>query len=153
MLWWLAEIHDDASDARADLRIREEIKMKFRLLATGVLLAALSSAACADDDKGCATLAGATGSAAPQGFNMRDGEAVDLISGAKTVHGKLLIFGDGGAFRAYWQPENSAEKYVLANAGVNTIRLVSTPPQGSPATHGEPGTAVPPQRVLSCPAL
>jgi hypothetical protein len=127
--------------------------MKFRHLATGALLAALSCAASAADDNGCATLVGASGSVSPQGFKMRDGEPVDLVSGAKTVHGKLLIFGDSGAFRAYWQPENSAERYVLANAGVNAVRLVSTPPQGTPATNGEPGIAVPPQRVLSCPSL
>jgi hypothetical protein len=127
--------------------------MKFRHIATGVLLAALSCAASAADDKGCATLVGATASTSSQGFQMRDGEPVDLVSGAKTVHGKLLIFGDGGMFRAYWQPANSPEKYVLANAGENTVRLVSTPPQGTPATNGEPGITVPPQRVLSCPML
>jgi hypothetical protein len=127
--------------------------MKFRHIATGALLAAVSCAAFTADEKACATLVGATASAASQGFQMRDGEPVDLVSGAKTVHGKLLVFSDSGAFRAYWQPANSAEKYVLANAGENTIRLVSTPTQGTPATNGEPGTAVPPQRVLSCPTL
>ncbi|CAB3792336.1 hypothetical protein LMG28614_03504 [Paraburkholderia ultramafica] len=127
--------------------------MKFRHIATCALLAAMSCAASAADDNGCATLVGAASSASPQGFQMRDGEPVDLVSGAKTVHGKLLVFSDGGDFRASWQPDNSPEKYVLANAGVNTIRLVSTPPQGTPARSGEPGTTVPPQRVLSCPAL
>ncbi|SIT38376.1 conserved exported hypothetical protein [Paraburkholderia ribeironis] len=131
--------------------------MKFRHIATGALLAALSSAAMAAEDDSCATLVGAASSAAPQGFRVRDGEPVDLVSGAKsdtkTVHGKLLVFSDDGVFRAYWQPDNSAEKYVLANAGVNTVRLVSTPPQGTPATNGEPGTTLPPQHVLSCPAL
>jgi hypothetical protein len=113
----------------------------------------MSCAASAADDNACATLVGAASSASPAGFQMRDGEPVDLVSGTKTVHGKLLIFGDGGVFRAYWQADNSPEKYVLAKAGENTIRLVSTPPQGTPATSGEPGTSVPPQRVLSCPAL
>ncbi|NKJ50451.1 hypothetical protein CIC12_27760 [Burkholderia sp. SG-MS1] len=127
--------------------------MTFRHIATGLLMATLSCAASATDDNGCATLVGATGSATPEGFKMRDGEPVDLVSGAKTVHGKLLVFADSGAFRAYWQPEKSAEKYVLANAGANAVRLVSTPPQGTPATNGEPGLAVAPQRVLSCPAL
>jgi hypothetical protein len=127
--------------------------MKFRHIATAALLGALSCAASAADENGCATLVGATTSASPQGFQMRDGELVDLVSGTKTVHGKLQIFSDSGAFRAYWQPVNSPEKYVLANAGENTIRLVSTPTQGTPATNGEPGTAVPPQRVLSCPTL
>jgi hypothetical protein len=153
VLGWIAEIRRGARDAPSNLKIREEIKMMFRHIATGVLIAMLSCAASAADDNGCATLVGATGSAAPEGFKMRDGEPVDLVSGAKTVHGKLLIFGDSGAFRAYWQPEKSADKYVLANAGVNAVRLVSTPPQGTPATNGEPGTDVPPQRVLSCPTL
>jgi hypothetical protein len=38
---------------------------------------------------------------------MRDGEPVDLVSGAKVVHGRLLVFSDGAVFRAYWQPDNS----------------------------------------------
>ncbi|HEY4294850.1 MAG TPA: hypothetical protein VGM85_00090 [Paraburkholderia sp.] len=127
--------------------------MKFRHIATCALLAAMSCAASADDETGCASLIGATNSASPPGFRMRDGEPVDLISNAKTVHGTLLVFTDGSAFRAYWQPNGSAEKYVLANAGENTVRLVSTPPQGTRAKSGEPGTAVAPQRVVSCPAL
>lgn len=131
--------------------------MKFRRLAIYGLLAAMSAiplAALADDAAGCATLVGATSnSASPQGFQLRDGEPVDLVSGTKAVHGKLLMFSDGAVYRAYWQADNSPEKYVLANAGTNTVRLVSTPPQGTPARSGEPGTAVPPQRVLSCPAL
>jgi hypothetical protein len=131
--------------------------MKFCRLATKTaLLAALSAmslTALADDNASCATLVCATsGSTSPQGFQMRDGEPVDLVSGAKVVHGRLLVFSDDAVFRAYWQPDNSPEKYVLANAGVNTVRLVSTPPRGTPARNGEPGTAVPPQRVLSCPA-
>jgi hypothetical protein len=69
------------------------------------------------------------------------------------VHGKLLVFGDDGVYRVYWQAENSAEKYVLANAGEDSVRLVSTPPQGTPAKNGAPGTTLAPQRVLSCPAL
>jgi hypothetical protein len=128
-------------------------KVKFRHIATGILLAALSCAAAAADENGCATLVGATNSATPQGFQLRDGEPVDFVGGTKTVHGKLLVFSDGDIFRAYWQPENSAEKYVLANAGVNTVRLVSTAPQGTPAQDGKPGTTLPPQRVLSCPTF
>jgi hypothetical protein len=133
-------------------------KLKFRRLATrAALLAALSAVALtafADEIAACATLFGATsGSTSPGGFQMRDGEPVNLVSGAKVVHGRLLVFSDGPVFRAYWQPDHSPEKYVLANAGVNTVRLVSTAPQGTPAANGEPGTAVPPQRVLSCPAL
>lgn len=135
--------------------------MKFRHLATAALLVStlgtVSGAARADDANACAILVGAASSGAPQGFQLRDGEPVDLVSGAKgtgkTVHGKLLVFGDNGVFRAYWQPSNSPEKYVLATAGTDTVRLISTPPQGTPATNGEPGTRLAPQRVLSCPAL
>jgi hypothetical protein len=132
--------------------------LKFGRLATSAaLLAALSAEApiaFADEIAGCAILVGASSaSTSPGGFQMRDGEPVDLVSGAKVVHGKLLMFSDGPVFHAYWQPDHSPEKYVLANAGVNTVRLVSTPPQGTPAANGAPGTAVPPQRVLSCPAL
>jgi hypothetical protein len=127
--------------------------MKFRHIATCALLGAVSCTAMADDPTPCATLVGATSSSTSQGFQVRDGEPVDLVSGGRTVHGKLLVFGDGGVFRAYWQPENSQEKYVLANAGTDKVRLVSTPPQGSPATNGEPGTQLAPQQVLSCPTL
>ncbi|ASW01277.1 hypothetical protein [Paraburkholderia aromaticivorans] len=127
--------------------------MKFRHIATCALLAATSCATLAADDTACATLVGAAHSGPPQSFQVRDGEPVDLVSGAATVHGKLLVFGDSGVFRVYWQPENSPEKYVLANAGVNAVRLISTPPQGTPAQNGQPGTAREPQRVLSCPAL
>ena len=127
--------------------------MRIRYFATCALLAALSCAAAAADDTACATLVGAASSGSAQGFSLRDGEPVDFVGGGKAVHGKLLVFNDGDVFRAYWQPDASPEKYVLANAGANTIRLVSTPPQGTPARSGEPGTAVPPQRVLSCPVL
>jgi hypothetical protein len=127
--------------------------MNFRLIATCALVGALSCTAASADENSCATLAGTTNSTALQAFRVRDGEPVDLISGAKTVHGTLLVFGENGVFRAYWQPENSAEKYVLANAGDNAVRLISTPPQGNPAAPGEPGTTLGPLRVLSCPKL
>jgi hypothetical protein len=127
--------------------------MKFRHIATCALLAASSCVAVAADDNGCATLVGTANSAAPQGVQVRDGEPVALVSDAKTVHGKLLVFGDAGIFRAYWQPDNGAEKYVLANASVNPVRLVSTPPQVTLAEAGEPGTVLGRQHVLSCPAL
>ncbi|MFT4065872.1 MAG: hypothetical protein QM685_14035 [Paraburkholderia sp.] len=117
------------------------------------MLAALHAAAATAADDSCATLVGATNSASPQGFQLRDGEPVDFVSGTKTVHGKLLVFSDGDVFRAYWQPANSPEKYVLANAGTNAVRLVASAPQGTPAPNGNPGTAMPPQRVLSCPSL
>lgn len=125
--------------------------MRFRQIATCALLAATSCATLAADEKACATLVGTANSTPSQSFRVRDGEPVDLVSGAKTVHGKLLVFGDESVFRAYWQPENSPEKYVLANAGVDTVRLVSAPPQGTPAQNGQPGTTLAPQHVLSCP--
>ncbi|WP_025596979.1 hypothetical protein [Burkholderia sp. WSM2230] len=127
--------------------------MKFRHIATGALLGGLFCASVSADESACATLAGAGNPGTPQAFQVRDGEPVDLISGAKTVHGKLLVFGENGMFRVYWQAEDSAEKYVLASAGDNAVRLVSTPPQGNPAAHGEPGTTLGPLRVLSCPKL
>jgi hypothetical protein len=136
-------------------------KMNFLLRATFAALVFTACDAQAATSSGCATLAGPATTAAAsgtasgmlQGFKVRDGEPVDLVSGARRVHGTLLVFGGNGAYRAYWQPENSAEKYVLANAGDNAIRLVSTPPQGTPVKNGEPGTALAPQTVLSCPTL
>jgi hypothetical protein len=127
--------------------------MKILHIATSSMLFAWSCAAIAAADIPCATLVGTANSATPQSFQVRDGEPVDLVSGAKTVHGKLLVFGDDGVYRVYWQGENSAEKYVLANAGGDSVRLVSAPPQGTPAQNGAPGTTLAPQRVLSCPAL
>jgi hypothetical protein len=127
--------------------------MKIRHFATWALLAALCSAATAADDHACASLVGAANSNSSQGFSLRDGEPVDFVGDGKTVHGKLLVFRDGDVFRAYWQPDESPEKYVLANAGTDAVRLVSSAPRGTPAPGGKPGTAMPPQRVLSCPAL
>ncbi|MBC8750983.1 hypothetical protein OKW43_001838 [Paraburkholderia sp. WC7.3g] len=127
--------------------------MRIRHFATCALLAALSSAAAAADDNACATLVGAVNSSAARSFSFRDGEPVDFVGGEKTVHGKLLVFTDGDVFRAYWQPDNSAEKYVLANAGADAVRLVASAPRGTPAPAGQPGTVMRPQRVLSCPVL
>jgi hypothetical protein len=127
--------------------------VRIRYLATCALFAALSSAAAAADDNACATLVGAASSSAAQGFSLRDGEPVDFVGGGKTVHGKLLVFSDGELFRAYWQPDGSPEKYVLANAGADAVRLVASAPQGTPAPGGRPGTSMRPQRVLSCPTL
>jgi hypothetical protein len=123
---------------------RAGLALVFALLLPGGAVAA---------DDACATLLGAAGAGASRGFSLRDGEPVDLLSGATTVHGKLLVFRDGDVWRAYWQPAGSAEKYVLANAGADAVRLVATPPRGVPAPDGQPGTAMAPQRVLSCPSL
>ncbi|WP_310630540.1 hypothetical protein [Paraburkholderia sp.] len=94
-------------------------------------------------------------------FVLRDGEAVDFSSGGQTAHGKLLLFHDGALYRAYWRPTGqpagsppaSAEKYALANAAPNGVRLISTPPQGTPANDGKPGIDTPPLNVFSCPKL
>lgn len=102
----------------------------------------------------CGSLVGVSPSGgAGAGFAMRDGEAVDFISGGQTTHGRLLVFRDGALFRAYWQPQGSEEKYALANAGPGSVRLVSTPPQGIPASDGKPGITTQPLQVLSCPKL
>ncbi|WP_233853228.1 hypothetical protein [Paraburkholderia sp. HD33-4] len=127
--------------------------MRIRHFATCVLLTALSSGAAAADDNACATLVGASNSSAAQNFSLRDGEPVDFVGAGKTVHGKLLLFTDGDVFRAYWQPDDRPEKYVLANAGADAVRLVASAPRGTPAPAGQPGTAMRPQRVLSCPIL
>jgi hypothetical protein len=127
--------------------------VRIRHFAAWALLAALSSTAAAADENACATLVGAAGSSSAQGFSLRDGEPVDFVGGGKTVHGKLLVFSDGEVFRAYWQPDDRPDKYVLANAGTDAVRLVSSAPRGTPAPGGQPGTAMQPQRVLSCPTL
>ncbi|WP_328809388.1 hypothetical protein [Paraburkholderia hiiakae] len=87
------------------------------------------------------------------GFALRSGEPVDFVSAGQATHGVLLVFSDGPVFRAYWQPQGSEEKYALANAGPDGVRLVSTPPQGTPTTGAQPGVATQPLQVLSCPKL
>ncbi|WP_244817691.1 hypothetical protein [Caballeronia sp. Lep1P3] len=91
-------------------------------------------------------LQAASGSA----LSLREGERADLTQGDKAVHGALHVYRDGAVYRVYWQPDGSAEQYVLANAGENSVRLISTPPRGAEVDAG-PGT-LPPQQVLSCPA-
>ena len=93
------------------------------------------------------------GTNATGGFALRTGERVDFVSAGQATHGTLLVFSDGPVFRAYWQPEGSEEKYALANAGPDSVRLVSTPPQGTPAGGAQPGVATQPLQVLSCPKL
>ena len=90
---------------------------------------------------------------AVSGFALRDGEPVDFIAGGKTVPGTLHVLKDGGIYRAYWQPQGRPERYVLANAGTDAVRLIATPAQGTPATDGMPGTTLNAQQVLSCPTL
>jgi hypothetical protein len=105
-------------------------------------------------DEPCGRLVGANGPTdSDGGFVLRDGEAVDFVSGDRAAHGRLLVFSDGAVFRAYWQPQGSEEKYALANAGPDSVRLISTPPQGTPQHDGKPGIATRPLKVLSCPKL
>lgn len=112
------------------------------------------ASAAGSTDAPCGQLVGPnTSGDASAGFMLRDGEAVDFIAGGQAVHGKLQVFRDGSLYRAYWQPQGSAEHYALANAGANSVRLVSTPPQGTPASDGTPGIASAPLQVLSCPRL
>ncbi|WP_250536243.1 hypothetical protein [Caballeronia sp. AZ10_KS36] len=99
------------------------------------------------DEPACGVLQGASGNA----LALQEGARADLVQGDKTVHGALHIYRDDAVYRVYWQPDGSAEKYVLANAGENSVRLVSTPPRGAKVDAG-PGT-LPQQQVLSCPAL
>ena len=84
--------------------------MNIRHIATCALVGALSCTTASADENACATLAGTTNSTALQAFQVRDGESVDLISGAKTVHGKLLVFGENGVFRATGSPKTAPKK-------------------------------------------
>ncbi|SAL57137.1 hypothetical protein AWB67_02612 [Caballeronia terrestris] len=121
---------------------------RFAALSLNILLATAATAASADDTA-CGTLEGAdAGSGA---FSLNEGEAVDLISAGKRVRGTLHVYRDDAVFRIYWQPDGSPENYVLANAGTDSIRLIATPPRGSPVAEG-PGM-MPKQQVLSCPSL
>lgn len=122
--------------------------------AVPLLLLSISSAAmAAGTDTGCGLLRGTSGDVADGGFQLRDGEAVDFVAGGKTVHGTLQLFKDGSVYRAYWKPQDHEERYVLANAGANSVRLIATPPQGTSAGESGPGTSMPQQQVLSCPSL
>ncbi len=135
--------------------------MTFRTMAPLTLWTVAQLAIAATGDGSCGVLSGAGGPAASaasgvpaaSGFALRDGEPVDFIAGGKTVPGTLHVLSDGGAYRAYWQPQGRPERYVLANAGTDAVRLIATPMQGTPAANGLPGTALNPQQVLSCPAL
>jgi hypothetical protein len=127
--------------------------MRLARLAPFVLVFASSVAVAATDEAECGQLVGAGNSSTQGGFQLRNGEPVDFVSSGRTVHGTLLVFRDGELYRAYWQPKGSPEKYVLASADANSVRLVSTPTQGVPADGGTPGTTLAPQHVLSCPTL
>lgn len=136
--------------------------MTLRTIAPLALWTVAQLAIAATGDASCGVLAGVGGGAgasgassvsAVSGFALRDGEPVDFIAGGKTVPGTLHVLKDGGIYRAYWQPQGRPERYVLANAGTDAVRLIATPAQGTPATDGMPGTTLNPQQVLSCPTL
>ncbi|MEM5437756.1 hypothetical protein [Paraburkholderia diazotrophica] len=139
--------------------------MTFRTIAPLALWTVAQLSVAATGDASCGVLSGASGGAgassassassvsAANGFALRDGEPVDFIAGGKTVRGTLHVMSDGGVYRAYWQPQGRPERYVLANAGTDAVRLIAMPVQGTPATNGMPGTTVNAQQVLSCPAL
>jgi hypothetical protein len=104
--------------------------MKPRTLAPLIFALASTIALAEGENSACGRLLGASGAAQPDGsFRLRSGEPVDFVGGGRTVHG------------------------VLANAGANGTRLISTPPQGNPADDDQPGTTLQPLNVLSCPAL
>jgi hypothetical protein len=128
--------------------------MKLCMLAP-LVLALVSSVALAEgQSSACGRLVGASGAAQSDGsFRLRGGEPVDFVGGGRTLHGVLQVFFDGNVYRAYWKPQGGHELYVLASAGANSTRLISTPPQGEPAGDGKPGTTLQPLNVLSCPAL
>lgn len=121
--------------------------MKHGIFTAALLCLMTFAAATGAAEPACGTLAGPAG-----GFRLRSGEPVSFSSGGKTVHGALHIFHEGDVFHVYWQPDGSPDQYSLANAGNDRIRLISTPPQGTPAS-AVPDTTLPPQQVLSCPSV
>jgi len=120
-------------------------------LGLGLVVEPAFAADSSDTAAPCGKLSGPSGPDAH--FVLRDGEPVDFSSGGQTAHGKLRLFHEGALYHAYWQPAASAEPYALANAAPNGVRLISTPPQGTPANDGKPGVDTPPLNVLSCPKL
>ena len=138
--------------------MKSSVMLSFPALCLAMALLAIAPAHAADASANaaapCGKLVAAKETDGPDaGFVLRNGEQVDFISGGEVTRGTLLIFHDGPLFRAYWQPQRSEEKYVLANAGPGSVRLVSTPPQGVAANGGDPGIETQPLLVLSCPKL
>jgi hypothetical protein len=127
--------------------MRRALATTLLCLSFSVSVAPMASAA----DFACGTLEGAATASAGGVFALKEGEPVDLVREGRRVHGALHVYRDDAVYRVYWQPQGSAENYVLATAGENSVRLVATPPRGSPVAQG-PGT-LPRQQVLSCPSL
>ncbi|EKS69536.1 MULTISPECIES: hypothetical protein [Caballeronia] len=102
------------------------------------------------DDAVCGTLESATNGQDGM-IALREGESVNFWRGGAVRHGALHVYKDGEVYRVYWQPEGSGDIYVLANEGTSAVRLILTPPRGTKVDTG-PGS-LPPQKVLSCPAM
>jgi hypothetical protein len=126
--------------------------MKRRSISLGAAaLAALAFCAQARaDDVVCGTLESATGGQDSM-ITLREGESVNFWRNGNVRHGALHVYKEGEVYRVYWQPEGSGDVYVLANEGINSVRLILTPTRGTKVDTG-PGS-LPPQKVLSCPAL
>jgi hypothetical protein len=121
--------------------------MKGPLILSILTLACIASTTAHADDPACGRLESGSGAS----FALKEGERVDFRHGDARVHGTLHVYKDVQVYRVYWQPDGSSEQYVLANAGENAVRLISTPPRGTKVDAG-PGV-LPTQQVLSCPAL
>jgi hypothetical protein len=117
------------------------------MVAASSLACAFGSVAARADDAPCGMLESATGGA----IGLREGESVNFTHGGALTHGVLHVYKDGELYHVYWQPIGGREQYVLANAGENSVRLISNPPRGEKVDAG-PGV-LPAQKVLSCPAL
>lgn len=102
------------------------------------------------DDVVCGTLESATGGQDSM-ITLREGESVNFWRGGTVRHGALHVYKDGEVYRVYWQPEGSGDVYVLANEGIDSVRLILTPTRGT-KVDAVPGS-LPPQKVLSCPAF
>lgn len=84
-------------------------------------------------------------------IELRERESVNFWRGGAVRHGALHIYQDGDVYRVYWQPEGSGDMYVLVNESENSVPLILTLTRGTKVDTG-PGS-LPPQKVLSCPAL
>jgi len=119
-------------------------------MCAGALATLVSYTHANPDDAICGTLESATNGQDGM-IAMREGESVNFWRGGTVRHGALHVYKDGEVYRVYWQPEGSGDLYVLANESATSARLILTPPRGTKVDTG-PGS-LPPQKVLSCPAL
>jgi hypothetical protein len=101
-----------------------------RTLATTLLCLSFSVAnAAIAADTACGTLESAAAASATDtasgAFALKEGEPVDLVRESRRVHGALHVYRDDAVYRVYWQPQGSAELYVLATAGENRTACAS----------------------------